>query len=724
MGIVRRCITAFVACIAGAASSQEVEWVQNFNESASSISIAQNGEVWVTLLPSGLAAMWNGRGWARTNGGGSRIAAGANSVNGANQLLVIGDRNLIYLGRGIDAAISWSQVRTTFTHSGDPNRRFNFSYGIDVAIGGGQAWCIGMTSAGPQGNIIYRWDPTNLNELGKSSWAPVRGIGAARIAVDSRGGAWAIDNQSVVWRYVGSLWERTNIPPAKDIAFAADGTTFIVGTDGELMMQAGVQWKRMGGPKLKAVAVDPQGNPWGIKTDGLIARGVLRRPATWVTQATPIIRTNQFLPAYRQQNAIYPQGMFMKDSTGKTVAVMEQDGRLCLYRSGDPNVHRPFVRCIPSEPMPPGDAIMELRDDGNLCIVRPATRQAMWCQGTVGPRGTGYGYYGKLDADAFSVYTVNPGKPGSDRVWWSTTMQSNSSKSPYVTLSVGPPSPFGRIVGEGISCGAGPGHCAAEYPRGKDVQLSAEPTRNGRFNGWIVRPVPGTTIPDRNAICHDVKNPVCNAKLTEDQTARADFDAPRLAKLTVYPPRPEEAGNVVALVSFANQRAECPTPAGGCEYSIEQNTRVEIVSRARPGLEFWKGEGLCENQGDKCGFTMPSHKASVWLRTKAPPPQLPTVTLVPTEGRWMRAGAVFNVAPGTPQPFRMVTCPGECKLAVGAGQKVVIEVEAPHLLAGWGGACSAHNLAPAPPNRPNVNPVKHNCILIVTGDAFVQPAYR
>jgi hypothetical protein len=720
MGIVRRCITALVACMASAAFSQDVEWIP-LAETATSISIGAKGQVWATLGPNGVPALWMRTGFSRTKGAGTRVASGAHSVQVPSEALLIGGGNVIYRAWGDGSAVTWAPVATS--PPSEPGRPWGNSYGIDVGIGGGKAWAIGTGSAGSQGNKIYRWAPAGPGES-YANWREVPGVGGVRIAVEPSGNAWVLDRQWRMWRYNGSGWDQvsTNIF-AKEIGIGGDGTVFIVGVDDALWLKTDLNyWKRMGDTKFKGVAVDPQGNPWAIRMDGIILRGVLKRTPGAVAVGADTIKQEQFLPPFRSLDPILPSGHYMK--SGKTVGVVEHDGRFCMYTSGDPKVHRPFLRCIPKEPMATGAYKMELRDDGNLCIMHERTRKQMWCMGVTGERGTGNVYYGKLEPDGFSVYRVDPNKYGSDRLLWATRMTANSSQSPYVTLDVGQPSELGRIVGDGVICG-GPGgnSCLVELWRGQDVTLRAEPLGEGRFKGWQPRTVVGTTLVDPNAICKDVGNSVCKAKMDQDQYVRARFQKPLMVKLTVFPPDPSEAGNAMAVVSYANQRAECPTPAAGCVYPMEENTKVEIVSTPKAGLELKTGEGMCKGQAEKCVFTMASRDESVWIMTKKPPVPLPVVTLVPTPGRRITAQPIRYPAPGTPQPYRKVTCPTECKLAVGAGQMVGIDVETPYLLRGWAGACATENRYPPPPPQAG-NMVTPGCTLLVDRDKEAQPLYK
>lgn len=135
--------------------------------------------------------------------------------------------------------------------------------GHDIAAGGKQVWLVGTTRVAG-GYQIFHWNGSN--------WDLVPG-GAVRIAVDSTGSPWVINDQDEIFRMVRGQWQR--LPGSgKDIAIDPDNIPWIIGTGQvpggyDIHRWTGRNWQRVEGGAVR-IAVDNRGNPWVVNSLGEI----------------------------------------------------------------------------------------------------------------------------------------------------------------------------------------------------------------------------------------------------------------------------------------------------------------------------------------------------------------------------------------------------------------------------------------------------------------------
>jgi hypothetical protein len=133
----------------------------------------------------------------------------------------------------------------------------------DIAVGSnGTVWATGTNS------VIYR--------LNGSTWQAIPGE-AARIAVDPRGDAWAVNSGNEIFRYVAARnnWVKVT-GNATDIGIGADGSVWIIGanrTQGgfDIYKWNGNGWNLVPGGAVR-IAVDPKGNAWVVNNTNNVFR--------------------------------------------------------------------------------------------------------------------------------------------------------------------------------------------------------------------------------------------------------------------------------------------------------------------------------------------------------------------------------------------------------------------------------------------------------------------
>jgi hypothetical protein len=124
----------------------------------------------------------------------------------------------------------------------------------------GSVWIISNT-AESGGYAIYR--------LSGNVWTKIPGS-AVRIAVDTSGNAWVVNNTGNVFHYNGSSWD--NKPGnVKDIAVGANGAVWCIGADGIIYKWDGSNWSSTPGGAAR-ITVDRQGNAWVVNANNEIYR--------------------------------------------------------------------------------------------------------------------------------------------------------------------------------------------------------------------------------------------------------------------------------------------------------------------------------------------------------------------------------------------------------------------------------------------------------------------
>jgi hypothetical protein len=124
----------------------------------------------------------------------------------------------------------------------------------------GVVWIISNTAEGG-GYAIYR--------LSGNVWTKIAGS-AVRIAVDTSGNAWVVNNTGNIFRYNGSTWDMKP-GTAKDIAVGANGAIWCTGANGGIYKWNGSDWSAMPGGATR-ITVDRQGNAWVVNANNGIYR--------------------------------------------------------------------------------------------------------------------------------------------------------------------------------------------------------------------------------------------------------------------------------------------------------------------------------------------------------------------------------------------------------------------------------------------------------------------
>ena len=706
---------AFLACAAFAVRAQSVDWIPVPGATATDISIDARGRVWIVKGGDGRLATWKGGKWLDTQGQGSRIAANANGVAIANDVLAIdrGGQLIRYWGDW-GANGTWAPIRTAGPYGLVDTKARAVSAGSK-----GQVWIISTSDYRLGDYQVRRWNGNGWDGMEQ---------GGVRIAVDPDGSAWIVTGKNQLYRSDGNrcCFQEAYVQ-VKDIAVGADGTKFAIGLEDALWLRdpdwiRTRKWLRIpGNDAFQAVAVDPNGNPWAVRKDGTILRGVMKWPQSAVRDGEATIHKGEFLPA----------NGYLLSGDRSSFGAVQPDGRFCIYAGDDPSKHERFFGCVPKEPQRQlGEFRMEIRDDGSVCMVRVASGQSTWCS-PGGERGAGY--YATLQRTQLRLYRDDPQSnfPKELLAMYNWDAMSRASQSSWITLTVRDPGPIGLVTSseqpQSIACGAGATKCTAEYVRGSEVRLVAQGMAGGVFQEWWYSRFPGSTQPAKpDEPC--IKQPAtCVATLDQSRTISAQFLVPRAARLTVYPVSTLAAGSASATVRFGKTSEECALPAAGCTYGVFPGEKVEIVSTPKPGYTLQAGEGQCKGQAEKCAFDMPPQDAKAWVITKKVE-KLPTLTIVLSEAltaMTMKVSArpVSIPRAGTPQPYQRVTCPEACKLVVGLHQEVLLQFEGPMSARGplpkWGAACASENM-----EQQRQPPLPPGCRIYMNGDKTVEGLLR
>jgi hypothetical protein len=230
-----------------------------------------------------------------------------------------------------------------------------------------------------------------------------------------------------------------------------------------------------------------------------------------------------------------------------------------------------------------------------------------------------------------------------------------------------------RSTPSGVAC---PGTCAATFPSGTQVALSASPRAGGTFTGW-------------SGACTGKAS--CEIRLAADATATAAFE--------MGPPIPVQlavtvqgAGSVTSAPAVIN----CP---GTCSASFAAGTAVTLSASPATGWQFSNWSGACTGTGP-CQLSLAADSAVVATFSPASGPT--RVLTVSSQG----AGTITSDPAG-------ISCSGggagTCSAAFPTGTPVTVKAApaAGSAFAGWSGACRA----------------AYDCKLVLASDTSVAAAF-
>ena len=126
-----------------------------------------------------------------------------------------------------------------------------------------QVWVLGTTRT-DGGYEIYHWNGTR--------WIRVDG-GAVRIAVDTNGNPWVVNDQGTIYSFWNGHWQ-TMPGKGTDIAIGRNGMVWLIGTDKHpggygIYRWTGGNWESVEGAGVR-IAVDGNGLPWVVNDNGEI----------------------------------------------------------------------------------------------------------------------------------------------------------------------------------------------------------------------------------------------------------------------------------------------------------------------------------------------------------------------------------------------------------------------------------------------------------------------
>lgn len=222
---------------------------------ADDLAAGQDGSIWSvgpgTAGPEPELRRWNGEAWDDVAPGGIRVAVD-----------VVG---FVWIVDAAGAITRWedTQLRPV------PGRA------VDIGSGGGGSTYVVGTARVPGGFPIFFWrDPT---------WELIPDGGATRIAVAPDESPWVVTETGEILSFDGDSQSWQLLPGlARDIAVAADGTVWVVGTSPAqggftLWRWNGLDWLPLPGQGGLEVTADPDGNPWVVTDSQTIARWVGHR---------------------------------------------------------------------------------------------------------------------------------------------------------------------------------------------------------------------------------------------------------------------------------------------------------------------------------------------------------------------------------------------------------------------------------------------------------------
>ena len=208
----------------------------------------------------------------------------------------------------------------------------------------------------------------------------------------------------------------------------------------------------------------------------------------------------------------------------------------------------------------------------------------------------------------------------------------------------------------GISCGT---TCAADFPIGNTVVLSAAPTGGSTFTGWSGAGCSGTGS--------------CTVVMNADQTVTATFTAPaNTFTLTVT-----KAGVGLGTVTSSPAGIDCGTT---CSFAFTSGTSVTLTATPAAGSTFggWNGSG-CSGTGT-CTVVMSANRSVT-----------ATFNAVPSILTVNKAGTGTGTVTSSPAG---INCGNACSAAsasfpTGSSVTLTATASAGSIFVGWsGGGCS------------------------------------
>ncbi|GEM_PF-1254773 len=221
--------------------------------SATDIAVGANGDTWMVSISRHNYALykWNGNGWTKSN------------AENAMAVAVAPDGTVWYVDR----------ENNIYTGNGTTWRKIEHQSARDIAVGGdGSVWFVGMN------RVLYRLDSNDKNH-------GVSGGTVGAIAADPHGNILSTNTSNQIWARIGSNW--TRLPgAATNVSIGADGSAWIVGTDGRFYRWNGKSWDHVGGANAVAIAVMPSGNVVTTNKSSQIWEGHLKNKA--LEEAKPL----------------------------------------------------------------------------------------------------------------------------------------------------------------------------------------------------------------------------------------------------------------------------------------------------------------------------------------------------------------------------------------------------------------------------------------------------
>ena len=209
-------------------------WEQLPNDYASDVTVSDDGTAYYVGT--------DGRAYGRTASG---------------EGLDLGSSSVKHIDSSIDGEIwitkqdnsLWSFQANDWVHSpGD--------HALDVAVGpNGEVWYVGSDRS------VYQ------RHMGQQ---PI--TGANRIDVGSDGSVWIVKEDTSIWRLTDGNWEQMPDVYGFDISIAADGTLYMVGTNGNVFVRFGRFETLSTTTDAKSIDVNANGTVFITKTDDTIWR--------------------------------------------------------------------------------------------------------------------------------------------------------------------------------------------------------------------------------------------------------------------------------------------------------------------------------------------------------------------------------------------------------------------------------------------------------------------
>jgi YVTN family beta-propeller protein len=304
----------------------------------------------------------------------------------------------------------------------------------------------------------------------------------------------------------------------------------------------------------------------------------------------------------------------------------------------------------------------------NVSVIDTATNTVVGSAITVGSSPTGVA----VTPDGSKVYVANE---GSNNVSAISTATNTVVGSPIAVGSqpvalgnfIGPPTLTVAEAGTGsgqvtsspanINCSASSNACAAMFPNGTQVTLTASAAAGSTFAGWSGGGCSGTGT--------------CVITPTADTTVTATFNPP--VTLTVA-----ETGRGAGQVTSSPAGINCSASSNQCAAPFAIGTQVTLTASASKGSSFtgWSGGGC---SGTETCVVTPTSDTTVTAIFKALPTSMLSISL---------AGGGLGTVTSSPSG---INCGATCSASFLTGAKVTLTATPANgvTFAGWsGGGCS------------------------------------